>query len=518
MKWGFLVTAISSFYSCFSQSVAPSPAARRVDSLVTLSRNYNWINSYRSLDYADQATVVALEIDYPAGLAMARIQKGFSFWTLGDNDQAIQEAMGAIDLGKKLGNSAILSEGNYVLARGYMDVAEGEKAWEAILEAERLALKANDWTLLCSIYNLKGVIQFIDNKQDSALVFYNKAYDLGQAHQVDPINFPRIISNIGECYLAKKPKRAFSYFSTALELAIQTNNQIAKASITSIIGHAYLRKNDLKKAEYNLNEALQLARKLGLRRVVRHAYGGLVDIKLRQGRGNEAVVYLRKYYDVHDSLMNKSKIRQIVELESKHALELKEQNIRILENEKRIQAIWNSLLFGLIVLIAFVAVGVYQLQRYQYRKNSEKLDLEIELLTRRSKETEERVKTSFTPGPEEPVESQDQKLLREAIAAVEAHLADPQFGVEQMADAMNVSRTGLHRKMKSITGFPPSEFIRTIRLRKAARLIASKADTASQVALLVGFYDYAHFSKSFKKHFGVSPTQYESGSGSTSVT
>ena len=58
-------------------------------------------------------------------------------------------------------------------------------------------------------------------------------------------------------------------------------------------------------------------------------------------------------------------------------------------------------------------------------------------------------------------------------------------------------------------GLPPSELIRSIRLRKAANLILSKVDSVSQIALLVGFDDYAHFSKSFKKHFGVSPTSYE---------
>jgi AraC-like DNA-binding protein len=58
-------------------------------------------------------------------------------------------------------------------------------------------------------------------------------------------------------------------------------------------------------------------------------------------------------------------------------------------------------------------------------------------------------------------------------------------------------------------GLPPSELIRSIRLRKAAKLILSKVDTVSQIALMVGFDDYAHFSKSFKKHFGVPPTNYD---------
>src|SRR6185295_18422800 len=118
-------------------------------------------------------------------------------------------------------------------------------------------------------------------------------------------------------YGDENPTLAFRYFNQALSLAKETKNKIAEASITAIIGHAYLREKDLKNAEANLQTALQLASSLGLRRVVRNGYGGLVDIRLMQGKGNEAVFYLQRYYAVRDSLLNTSKVRQIVELEAR---------------------------------------------------------------------------------------------------------------------------------------------------------------------------------------------------------
>jgi AraC-like DNA-binding protein len=80
--------------------------------------------------------------------------------------------------------------------------------------------------------------------------------------------------------------------------------------------------------------------------------------------------------------------------------------------------------------------------------------------------------------------------------------------VEEMGKAMAMSRTNLHRKIKAITGFPPSELIRTIRLRKAAILLLHQTNTVSQVSLSVGFEDHSYFSKSFRKQFGVSPSEY----------
>lgn len=508
MKRLGLVLALSTIlfsHAGYCQSVDTAAVHERI----AMSKKNQWIDSYRSLSYADEALIQAQQIGYPEGVARAKNQKGFSYWSLGDNDLAIQEVLDALRIAQEIHNELIQAESYYVLARGYMDVAEREKAWEALQHAEQLAVKYKNWELQCSIYNLMGVVQFIDHREDSALKLYNKAYELGKVHSVEPINYPRIVSNIGECYAIENPALAFTYFRKALDLANETGNQIAKASITAIIGHAYLRGKDLKQAESSLLDALKLARSLGLRRVIRHAYSGLVDIKLQQGKGDEAVVYLRKYYDVRDSLLNASKVRQIVELESRHALELKEKNIQILEDEKRIKSIWNNILLGIVAVVIVMGAGLYQLQRFRYRKNRQLLNLEIDYLTARNKEIQEAVKASLASHHDGPAESQDQKILREAISVVERHLDDAQFSVELMADELHMSRTSLHRKIKTITGFPPSELIRTIRLRTAARLIDSKADTVTQIALKVGFDDYSHFSKTFKKHFGVSPTSYE---------
>lgn len=481
----------------------------QVEALLEQSKKYQWSDPDKSLQYADDALRLAREIQYKKGIAMANILKGFTFWTFGDNDLAIEAGMAALDIAQQENLKWIEAESYYIVARGYMDVAERAKAMEAIQQAEKLAQEVKDWTQLCSIYNLKGVIFYINDKPDSALLFYNKALETGKAHAVDSINFPRIISNIGEIYAPEKPALAMSYYKRALAMAQNTGNKITEASITSIIGIAYLRARDLKNAELNLQSAMVQARALGLRRVIRQAYSGLVDVRLQQGRGEEAVIYLRKYYQVRDSLLNTSKIRQIVELEASHELQLKEQRIKTLNSEKQLQALWKNILIGLVIFVIVLSAGLYQLQKYRYRKNREVLNLEIDYLTQQHKETEDKYKAALVTEPGEQLESHDQKLLKQAIFIVEDNMADPLFSVEKMASDMNMSRASLHRKIKSITGFPPSELIRSIRLRKAARLILNKVDTVSQISLLVGFNDYAHFSKSFKKHFGVSPTSYE---------
>lgn len=472
------------------------------------------MDSYKCLHYADQALLLAQALDDKKGIIEAYNLQGFCFWSFGDNDLAVQASMQAMELAQKENNGNALAESYYILSRGYMDLRETLKAKEFIRKAETLASQKENWDLVSSIYNLKGVIFYIENKTDSALHYYKKAFSLGNEHGVDPINFPRMLSNMGECYLPENTVLAFSYFTKALTLAKETNNTIAEASITSIIGHAHLQQKNLADAQTELQAALRLAQELGLRRVVRHAYAGLVEIKLQQGNGQEAIAYLKKYYEVRDSLLSSSKIRQIVELEAQHQLKLKEQNIKLLESEKRIQTIWKNGLIGFTFLIALLSIILFQVQRFRFRKNREILNLEIDYLTSQHKVAADRFKAALIHASEEMPESYDQKLLKKAISIVNDQIHDAQFGVEKMALAMNMSRTSLHRKIKSITGFPPSELIRSIRLRKAAKLITGSVDSPTQIALMVGFEDYAHFSKAFKKHFGSSPSAYQAHSRS----
>lgn len=484
------------------------PDSTHVISLLRASNELQWIDSYQSLAYADEALALAQQLKYKRGIARAQNLRGFCYWAFGDNDLAIASALDALSFTGSIQDTAIRAEACYILGRGYMDLNERVKATQYIVQAEQLA-RGVDPTLHSSILNLKGVMKFVANDEDSALYYYTKAYDLARSENVPEIQLPRILSNIGECYLPHDREKAFRYFSDALALAKKTQNKIAEASITDIIGHVLLQDKKLNQAESHLESALALSRSLGLRRVIRHAYAGLVDIKLRQGKADEAVRYLQRYYAVRDSLLSSSKIRQIVELEARHALQLKEHQLQVLEKEKRIAALWNTFLLLLVISVVALFIGIYLMQRYRYRKNREVLNLEIDYLTRQREEISGKHHVALGHGPDDALESYDQKLLKKAIGIVEVNLSDPAFGVEKMASEMSMSRTNLHRKIKSVTGFPPSELIRTIRLRKAARMILSKVDSVSQIALLVGFDDYPHFSKAFKKHFGVAPSAFE---------
>lgn len=106
------------------------------------------------------------------------------------------------------------------------------------------------------------------------------------------------------------------------------------------------------------------------------------------------------------------------------------------------------------------------------------------------------------------VKGNNDALMERIMKTINANLSDPDFNVERLTADVGISRAQLHRKMKEITGISTGEFIRNLRLEQAARLIREGKINVTQVAYSVGFNNQTHFSTVFKRHYGMTPTEY----------
>ncbi len=102
----------------------------------------------------------------------------------------------------------------------------------------------------------------------------------------------------------------------------------------------------------------------------------------------------------------------------------------------------------------------------------------------------------------------DEKFLDRVKKIIEARISDVQLGVVTLAEEVGLSRAQLYRKVIALTGISVNEFIRKLRLQKGAQLLEQNSGTVSQVAYEVGFTNPSYFSKCFKEHFGVLPSEY----------
>jgi signal transduction histidine kinase/DNA-binding response OmpR family regulator/ligand-binding sensor domain-containing protein len=103
----------------------------------------------------------------------------------------------------------------------------------------------------------------------------------------------------------------------------------------------------------------------------------------------------------------------------------------------------------------------------------------------------------------------DESLLQKAVALVEENLSDSEYSVQELIRDLGLSQRTAQRKLKALTGLAPNEFIRTIRIKYAARMITGKRESISQIAYGTGFNNLSYFTKSFHEVFGVNPSEYK---------
>lgn len=106
------------------------------------------------------------------------------------------------------------------------------------------------------------------------------------------------------------------------------------------------------------------------------------------------------------------------------------------------------------------------------------------------------------------VTSVDRRFLESLITLLEDKSSYGDFGVSQMQEALGMSKSQLHRKLKALTNEAPGELLRNFRLKRAAQLLSHKADSVTQIAYKVGFNDLSYFTKCFKELYGTVPSSY----------
>lgn len=106
------------------------------------------------------------------------------------------------------------------------------------------------------------------------------------------------------------------------------------------------------------------------------------------------------------------------------------------------------------------------------------------------------------------VVSSDQRFLQQAMQIIEENMMNTEFSVEMLVGHMGMSRSNLYLKLKEITGLSSSEFIRSVRLKRAVQLLKKSDMSVKEIMYMTGFNTASYFSKCFKKQYGVVPSEY----------
>jgi len=132
------------------------------------------------------------------------------------------------------------------------------------------------------------------------------------------------------------------------------------------------------------------------------------------------------------------------------------------------------------------------------------------LITIREKLQKKYQQESFVKPTTSKVTSVQQQFLKKIKTIVEENIDNDQFSVEDLGEAIGMSRSQVHRKLKAITDQSATQFIRNYRLHRAAELLKLNSGNVTEIAYQVGFSSQTYFSKCFQELFKMSPSDYKS--------
>ena len=142
--------------------------------------------------------------------------------------------------------------------------------------------------------------------------------------------------------------------------------------------------------------------------------------------------------------------------------------------------------------------------------DAEELKLIVRNRIAARKKMQERFSREITLEPRQiAITSLDERFLTKVLAIIEEHMDDEHFSIDELSREAGYSNMHFYRKIKALAGQTPSQFLRTIRLKRAAELLSKNSDNVTQIAYSVGFNSLSYFNKCFKEQFGITPGQFE---------
>lgn len=182
----------------------------------------------------------------------------------------------------------------------------------------------------------------------------------------------------------------------------------------------------------------------------------------------------------------------------------------------KMQPHWYETTAFIVVLCLIVVLGVFYLMRRELKRNKTAYKSELdrvrnELLHDFSLEFMRAGKNS--PAADNADASRkfgrnDEEFMRKAMQIVKDNIGNIDFSVDSLAKDMNMSRSNLHLRTKSLFGVPPLEFIKTVRFNEACRLLKENKHSVSEIGYMTGFASPSYFASAFHKFIGCSPSEY----------
>lgn len=469
------------------------------------------------------------------------------FYDAQDYTNAEKYALSSLPLCKTIGDKTLEADCASLLGLIYVRLGAFDKAAIYAKRCNELDIESGDDNNIASSYNTLAGIYMSMRQVDEAEKYILKAIE--HINKVDnPARKAVIYGMASEVYQHKNnPEKTLEYATMAWEIDKQLGRP-DKAAIRQTQRAAALTVLErYDEAEQCLLEAIPVIEASGNYHSLGIAYNHMGDLLYVQGRNQEGADYYYKALDIfvamHD-IYNESHTRKglretlrginpeeallhgdrfehlrdsIYDQEtnrnlSHYAAEYDNDILQQINNRQRKRYIW--LIILIVVLFCLMASSTWLFYKHQQKRQVQHFnDLlnEVEKLRSqsRARKNVESAKSGVPDDEEESSEADNRLMLARVIELVINGLPRGEFSIEHIAEAMNMSVSTFRRRMLAATGDSPKNFILAIQMEKATELLLNNPDMAiAEVAQQCGFAEAGSFSRTFRRFYGVTPSQY----------
>jgi len=342
--------------SLFSLLHAEITSANKVDVLVQLSEYYLNHQPDSSFHYAKDAELLALKTNDLNGIGKSKRMKGENFLLQGIYNQAIQHFIEAIQYFEKENNDLQLAKTLISLGISYQYSKQLNTALEYYQKALAIYLGLQHKKGLANTYGYIGHILEKTQRYPEALLYQRKALERYKELN-DALGTAMIYENLGSIYEDLEHfDSAYFYFSASAELNEKNNNRSALIGNLNNIGDTYRKRGEYEKALLYAKKALNLAKALKQKYQIRSGYRDLSKIYGSLKDYEQAYYYMDSTYEYTGALFNTQIAEQIAQLQTFYEAQQKEQEIALLESQKKAD---DLLIYTFVIGIVLLSVTAY---------------------------------------------------------------------------------------------------------------------------------------------------------------
>ena len=412
----------------------------------------------------------------------------------GKFDKAAECAHRCNEIDEKLGDPDNISSSLNTLAAIYMSMRQPREAEKYILQGIDYAKKADNPQRMAVLHGMASEVYQHLGDYECSLYYATEAYEMEKTLGCKEKMAIRQAQRAPALIALERYDEARKALDEAIPGLRESGNLHSLAIACNQMGQLLHQANNDSAAVSYYNEALKIF-------IAQHdlynesrSHQGLYE-SLRQIDPAQAMEHNDRYLELRDSLYDKD----TGELLSKYAAEY---GVDELKAENR--QMQSYIIMGIVGVVALVCLGcvlVWWIRRRQKQR--------IELLIKQIEALKPQPTVVEEEKPEEVEDHEDHQFLMKLVEVVNTNLPTGHYGVEQIAQDMNMSVQTFRRRLMGATGESPKAFISAIQMERAVKLLKDDPDLPiSRIATLCGYDETNSFGRSFKRFYNVTPSQY----------